>query len=59
MAKITITVEDAPEGVLFEMTGNLPRDPDAPDTDAQRAAVMIAALLQAAQRMTAPPQQLN
>lgn len=59
MAKITITVEDAPAGVLFEMTGNLPRDPDASDTDAQRAAVMIAALLQAAQRMTTPPKRLN
>lgn len=59
MAKITITVEDAPAGVLFEMAGNLPHDPDAPETDAQKAAVLIAAMLQTAQRLAEPPQRLN
>jgi hypothetical protein len=59
MAKITIAIEDAPEGVLFEMTGNLPPDPDAPETDAQKAAVLIAAMLQTAQRLAEPPRRLN
>lgn len=56
MAKITITVEDQPNGALsIELAGDLSNAGTEEETLAQKTASLINSMIIAAQKMTPPP----